>query len=81
MVVIGLVDKEYLHVHPDVVEGKFDLHTTFKKPGIYRGWIQFQADKKVHTIDFTLNVKEGSADELKKLANGLEKSSAEHAGH
>lgn len=59
MVVISLDEKEYLHVHPDVVAGKFDLNTTFKKPGIYRGWIQFQAEGKVHTIDFTMNVAQG----------------------
>ncbi len=56
MVVISMDEKEYLHVHPDVVNGKFDLNTTFKKPGIYRGWIQFQSEGKVHTIDFTMNV-------------------------
>ena len=60
MVVVSLNDKEYLHVHPSVVNGTFDLHTTFEKPGIYRGWIQFQSKGKVHTTDFVLNVKEGS---------------------
>ena len=60
MVVLSLDDKEYLHVHPDVANGKFDLHTTFKKPGIYRGWIQFQNEGKVHTVDFTMNVAQGT---------------------
>lgn len=59
MVVVSLDDKEYLHVHPAVENGKFDLHTTFEKPGIYRGWIQFQSKGKVHTTDFVLNVKAG----------------------
>lgn len=59
MVVISLDDKEYLHVHPDVQGGKFDLNTTFKKSGIHRGWIQFQSEGKVHTVDFVLNVAEG----------------------
>jgi len=66
MVVVSLNDKEYLHVHPDVSAGKFDLNTTFKKPGIYRGWIQFQSAGKVHTVDFVMDVKEGTADEIKK---------------
>jgi hypothetical protein len=66
MVVVSLSDKEYLHVHPDVSGGKFDLHTTFKMPGIYRGWIQFQSGGKVHTVDFTMNVKEGTADNSSK---------------
>jgi len=72
MVVIGLNNKEYLHVHPGVTVGKFDLHTTFEKAGIYRGWIQFQSDGKLHTVDFTMNVKEGTRDEIKLMnqANG-----------
>ncbi len=66
MVVVSLNDKEYLHVHPDVSGAKFDLNTTFKNPGIYRGWIQFQSSGKVHTVDFTMNVKEGTADNSSK---------------
>ena len=66
MVVISLDEKEYLHVHPDVANGKFDLNTTFKKSGIYRGWIQFQAEGKVNTIDFTMNVTQGSVAEAQK---------------
>ena len=61
MVVLSIDDKEYLHVHPDVANGKLDLNTTFKKPGIYRGWIQFNGDGQIHTTDFTLKVNEGSA--------------------
>lgn len=57
MVVVGLDDKNYLHVHPEVVDGKFDLHTTFEKAGIYRGWVQFQADGNVRTTDYVLVVK------------------------
>ena len=64
MVVISLNEKEYLHVHPSVEGGKFDLHTTFEKPGIYRGWLQFQTDGKVHTADFVFNVKKATAEEL-----------------
>ena len=60
MVVIGLEDKNYLHVHPGVENGNFDLHTTFEKPGIYRGWLQFQSDGKVHTADFVIKVEQGS---------------------
>ncbi len=81
MVVISLDDKEYLHVHPDVADGKFDLHTTFKKPGIYRGWIQFQAEGKVHTIDFTMNVAQGSDAEVKKATEGHTPSGDDHSNH
>jgi len=81
MVVISLDDKEYLHVHPAVADGKFDLHTTFKKPGIYRGWIQFKADGKVHTVDFTMNVAQGSAADAKKSTEGHEASTDDHSNH
>ena len=65
-VLISLGEKEYLHVHPGVDKGQFDLHTTFTKPGTYRGWAQFNAEGTLHTIHFTLNVKEGTADDIKK---------------
>ena len=81
MVVLSLDEKEYLHVHPDVANGKFDLHPTFKKPGIYRGWIQFQADGKIHTTDFTLNVVQGSADDIKKASDDHGKSTDAHSAH
>ncbi len=69
VVVIGLDNKEYLHVHPEVTNGKFDLHTTFEKPGMYKGWFQFQTNGKVHTIDFVLEVKEGKAGDVKGHEN------------
>jgi len=81
MVVVSFNDKEYLHVHPDVSGGKFDLHTTFKKPGIYRGWIQFQSAGKVHTVDFTMNIKEGSAEEIKKTTEGHDSKEGGHEEH
>ena len=65
MVVVSLADKKYLHVHPSVEGGKFDLHTTFDKPGVYRGWIQFQSKGKIYTSDFTMNVAEGKAGDMK----------------
>jgi len=60
MVVIGVDDKNYLHVHPGVENGNFDLHTTFEKPGIYRAWIQFQSEGKVYTADFVIKVEQGT---------------------
>ncbi|MEJ7625226.1 MAG: heavy metal-binding domain-containing protein [Ferruginibacter sp.] len=60
-VLISLNEKEYLHVHPGVENGRFDLHTTIDKPGTYRGWIQFNGeDKQIQTIDFTWLVTKGS---------------------
>ena len=67
MVVISMNEKNYLHVHPNVENGKFDLHTTFEKPGTYRGWIQFKAEETLHTIDFVIIVKEGTPEEIAKM--------------
>lgn len=72
MVVIGADDKSYLHVHPEVENGNFHLHTTFDKPGIYRGWLQFQTNGKVHTADFTIKVEEGKAEETQAHAHADE---------
>lgn len=69
MVVVSLADKKYLHVHPGVEGAKFDLHTTFDKPGVYRGWIQYQSKGKVHTSDFVFNVAEGKATDMKGMKN------------
>ena len=59
MVVVSLDDKEYLHVHPGVEGSSFDLHTTLEKPGVYRGWLQFQSAGKIYTTDFVFNVGKG----------------------
>ncbi|MEO7922209.1 MAG: heavy metal-binding domain-containing protein [Chitinophagaceae bacterium] len=67
MVIVSLADKKYLHVHPDISKGAFDLHTTFDKPGLYRGWVQFNAAGKLHTIDFTMNVKKSTEEDIKKV--------------
>ena len=67
MVVVSLSDKKYLHVHPGVEGAKFDLHTTFDKPGVYRGWIQYQSKGKVYTSDFVFNVAEGKAADMKGM--------------
>ena len=68
VVMVGLEDKGYEHVHPDVNAGTFDLHTQFAKPGIYRMWLQFQTEGKVHTADFVLNVAEGKPGEVPQEA-------------
>ncbi len=75
MVVVSLADKKYLHVHPGVEGAKFDLHTTFEKPGVYRGWIQYQSKGKVYTSDFVFNVAEGKAADMKDMKHD------EHEGH
>ena len=64
LVIISGDGQKYLHVHPEEVDGKIDLHTQFDSPGIYRAYFQFQTAGKVHTSYFTLDVKEGKPGEL-----------------
>lgn len=82
-IMVSLNEKEFLHVHPEVAKGKFDLHTTIDKPGVYRGWIQFNGDNKINTIDFTLNVAQGTAADVQKAsaAHGATGSGDDHSGH
>lgn len=66
VVMIETTTKEFLHVHPEAVGEELEMNTTFAKPGIYRGWLQFQTGGKVHTADFVLKVEEGKAGEHKE---------------
>ncbi|MFM9943986.1 MAG: heavy metal-binding domain-containing protein [Bacteroidia bacterium] len=59
IVMIGEEDKEYLHVHPEAEEFPIHAHTMVSKPGIYRMWVQFQTNGKVHTADFVIIVGDG----------------------
>lgn len=61
IVMVGKSDKEYMHIHP-VKNHDFPIYaeTLIEKPGIYRVWVQFQTNKKVHTADFTVNVEQGN---------------------
>ncbi len=52
-------EKRYLHVHPGLEKDRLHLAATFGKPGIYRGWLQFQHEGKIQTADFVLNVVDG----------------------
>lgn len=71
MVVLKTETFDYLHVHPEVENGNLDLHTTFESAGVYRGWLQFQTDGKVHAADFIIVVEQGTgsakADDMKDM--------------
>lgn len=60
VVLIGMAGKDYLHVHPEVADGRYKLHTTFPTGGTYRGWIQFQIQGALYTTDYVIQVNEGN---------------------
>lgn len=56
IILIGQDDKDFVHIHPESTEiSPIHAHADISKPGLYRMWVQFQTDGKVHTADFTLN--------------------------
>lgn len=61
MVAINIDTKEYIHLHPEVEGVILHFHTTFKKAGTYRAWLQFMADGKLLTTDFLIKVEQGEA--------------------
>lgn len=61
IVIVGQDNKDYLNVHPEADEFPIHAHTMVSKPGIYRVWLQFQTNGKVHTADFVVKVAEGVA--------------------
>lgn len=60
VVMIGVTEKDYLHVHPEVKQRRLHLQTSFGNAGIYRAWLQFQDNGAVHTADFVIAVKQGN---------------------
>ncbi len=61
MVIVSGDGQTYLHVHPELEDGKLLLHTEFPHIGMYRGWIQVQVNGKVLTGDFVFIVTRGRA--------------------
>ncbi len=46
--------KTLVHLHSEIENEKFHFHAVFPEPGLYRLWLQFQAEGKKYTVDFTL---------------------------
>ncbi len=61
LILISENTQKFVHAHPDIVDGRLDLHADFEEAGIYRGFFQFKKDGKEMIADFVLNVKEGTA--------------------
>lgn len=60
IVMISKADKDFLHIHP-MSDNRFPIYaeTYIEKAGLYRMWVQFKIDGKVHTADFTVLASEG----------------------
>ena len=59
LVLISGDGKEYVHVHPlakPAVAGTVGFEAHFNKPGLYKGWGQFQRKGKVHHVPFVLRI-------------------------
>jgi len=57
MVIIGVSNQEYLHVHPMIMGNELMLHTSFPGAGLYRAWLEFKKDGKVNVADFVIKVR------------------------
>ncbi len=73
-VLIHQDSKAFVHVHPEVRNGRFVLHADLPHAGTYRAWIQFKVQGTVHTTDFVLEAKESPA-------KGLQAHSHHHGPH
>jgi hypothetical protein len=56
IVAISMEGKKYVHLHPVVKNGRFEIHGNLPDPGTYRWWVQFMAGGELHTIDLTTKV-------------------------
>ncbi|MBL8799271.1 MAG: hypothetical protein JNM56_35625, partial [Planctomycetia bacterium] len=59
LVIIGADGLEYVHAHPAEKKspaGQVEFEAHFRKPGIYKGWGQFQRAGVVHTVPFVIRV-------------------------
>lgn len=76
MVGVHTETKTYVHLHPEVENGKLHFHTSFPEAGLYRVWLQFMAEDKLHTVDFTLKADKSERKDSKKEPN-----EHDHSGH
>lgn len=60
LVIVSEDGQEYVHAHPgnegDATDGRVAFEAHFTKPGLYKGWGQFQRGGEVRTIPFVVRV-------------------------
>ena len=66
-VAISIKDKNFMHVHPMVMEEELNLDLNFDKPDLYRLWLQFKINGVVYTADFVVKALESDQDQ--KITN------------
>jgi hypothetical protein len=64
LVVISADGEQYVHAHPadastSAPDGKVSFQAHFTKPGLYKGWGQFQRHEQVYTVPFVIEVGSG----------------------
>jgi hypothetical protein len=62
--IVGEKSKDYFHSIPSFFNGTFMYHIFFTKADRYHGWLIFKTDNKIHTAPLTMDVKEGSKEEI-----------------
>ena len=60
VVLIGVDNKSFIHVHPEISGNNLHMHATIQDPGTYRAWIQFMYRGKLYTTDYVLIVNAGN---------------------
>lgn len=60
IVMVSRAQKDFLHIHP-VSNDSYPIYaeTQIEQEGLYRIWVQFKIEGKVHTADFTVQVEKG----------------------
>lgn len=53
-VLISINDKEFMHVHPVIMNENLTLHINLTTADYYRLWLQFKINEMVYTADFVL---------------------------
>jgi hypothetical protein len=69
MVAIDVVNKNYMHVHPEVENTILHNHATLPSAGTYRMWLQFQYKGKLYTADFVINATPGDPNAPQEAAS------------